>query len=785
MRVAFWGPLPPEEGGAAEQAALLLPELARRLEVVAIVRDELVGRTLAPPRVEVVAASRYGPYGVDLDVYHLGNEPRQHAEVHRRARERPGVALLHEPSLAGLYAAVAGPRGRALLEEEAWRESGGVPSEAPGPTLEGGRAGCHGVAPLPWCSPRVAAASLCAVVDSAFAAGELVRRAPGSVVEVVRRAAWAGPAPGGAGEARAVVVPGPAVGRLVLLAHGSPSGLVAGAAVVLAAAAARDGGEVTVVAPPGALAGPAAVAACHAAGLGAVRAVEMPASMAAIAQVVAGAALAVLLEGCNHGGTSPLVAACLASGVPVVVADHPQYRELTAPAVSRVAVDEEAAMVDLADLLAGADGAWRAGARRAAAALGRAHAPAEVAGRMAEVLAGFADGEVHRRRVARRSPEAGWPPGVNAIASFEATTGLAEAARRYASALVAAGVRVAIEDYDYRWAPRVAHRFDEALRALPRGRPYDVELCSLNVNELHILPERYLRPPHTRRHVIGSWFWELPDLPRSLHEQVARVDEVWAPSPFVAEAFAPHTRGPVEVVPCVVEPARDERLGRPDFGLSPSRRCYFFQFDCNSTLARKNPFGVIDAFARAFPRSRRGDVQLVMKTLNLHRHPEAAMALRARMAEVDGLIVDADLTVEAMGSLTAACDVFVSLHRAEGFGLGLAEAMYFGKPVVGTAYSGNLAFMSVTNSCLVGYRMRPVTIGELRFNPGSEVVYEPGQRWAEPDLDDAVDWLRFCHDEPAAADRLGRAGAATIRDRCSRAAVGGRMRELLEERRAG
>lgn len=781
MRVAFWGPLPPDPGGPAEQAALVLPELARHVEVVAVVRDELGGRSVdAPPGVEVVPASRYGPYGVDLDVYHLGNDARHHALVHRRALTRPGVALLHEPSLAGLYERISGPAGAEILETQARAETGrGLAGPAGGADSNRGRVGerRRSVDPLAvLCSPRVAAASLCTVVDSSFAAAELSARCPGASVEVVPHAAGR---PGGASG-------GGAGGALVLVAHGVPFELLAAGARALAQAALSLGREVVVVGPPGGLAAAAAASCCRTAGLDRVRVVEVPGRTGEVAALVAGATLAVLLEGAGYGGTSPLVAACLSVGTPVVVGDHPQYREMPAPAVERVAVEDgDVVAAGLAGVLAGLRQPAAQGAASAeAATLGAAHDPAGVAERLAGVLARFNEAEPHRRRILRRAPDAGWPPAVNAIASFEATTGLAEAARRYAGALVTAGVRVAIEDYDYRWAPRQAHRFTAELRALPKGRPYDVELCSLNVNELHILPERYLRPPRTARHVIGSWFWELPELPRSLHEQVDRVDEVWAPSPFVAEVFAPHARLPVQVVPCVVEPERDERLGRPDFGLPDSRQCFFFHFDCNSTLARKNPFAVIDAFARAFPGRRRDDVQLVMKTLNLERHPEAARALRARMAEVDGLIIDADLSVAAMGSLLAACDVYVSLHRAEGFGLGLAEAMYFAKPAVGTAYSGNLAFMSAANSCLVGYQMTKVTLGELRYNPGAEVVYEPGQHWADPDLDDAADWLRFCHEEPAATERLARAGAATIRERCSAAAVGGRMRELLEGRRA-
>ena len=97
-----------------------------------------------------------------------------------------------------------------------------------------------------------------------------------------------------------------------------------------------------------------------------------------------------------------------------------------------------------------------------------------------------------------------------------------------------------------------------------------------------------------------------------------------------------------------------------------------------------------------------------------------------------------DLPPEAVAALTAVCDVYVSLHRAEGFGLGMAEAMYFGKPVIATAYSGNMDFMTLANSCPVGYRMARIDLGDLRFNRLTEAVYRPGEWWADPDLDEAA-----------------------------------------------
>ena len=190
MRIAVWGPLAPDEGGPAEESALLLPALARYHDVVAVVRDEIAARTVAPEGVTVVADSAYGPYGVDLDVYHLANPLRPNARTHRQVLARPGVLVLHEPSLAGLYAALCGSPRSPLLDEQARVETGRALSAQPMVGVDG----AHVVDPLAVLhSPRLVAASLCSIVDSAWAADELGRRCPGAALEVVPRVV-AGPA---------------------------------------------------------------------------------------------------------------------------------------------------------------------------------------------------------------------------------------------------------------------------------------------------------------------------------------------------------------------------------------------------------------------------------------------------------------------------------------------------------------------------------------------------------------------------------------------------------------
>jgi glycosyltransferase involved in cell wall biosynthesis len=368
---------------------------------------------------------------------------------------------------------------------------------------------------------------------------------------------------------------------------------------------------------------------------------------------------------------------------------------------------------------------------------------------------------------------------VNAIASFAATTGLSEAARRTVDAMLDAGIDVAIEDYDY-GARRQSSRFPTHMRQLPRGRPHDIDICFLNVNEIQATPEEFLREPGRDRYLIGSWYWELPTIPPTIARQVERVDEVWTASTFVRDAFRRHTKKPVHVIPCVVEPVADLNVTRADFGIPEDTVVCFFSFDAHSTIARKNPRGVIEAFRRATHRDERGrNVTLVMKSINLERLPEARFFLENELASVGGIMIDDDLKSGEMNALLSTCDIYLSLHRSEGLGLGLAEAMFFGKPVIATAYSGNMDFTHAANSCLVPYQLVPVRLADLRFNPGAQLVYEPGQLWAEANVAVAARRLRFLIDNPHARERIGARAAADIRSGYGAAAVGAELRSVL------
>jgi glycosyltransferase involved in cell wall biosynthesis len=274
----------------------------------------------------------------------------------------------------------------------------------------------------------------------------------------------------------------------------------------------------------------------------------------------------------------------------------------------------------------------------------------------------------------------------------------------------------------------------------------------------------------------------MPQLIPGYHREVARFDEIWTASGFVRDAFRPETRAPVVVVPPVVEPVATGLISREDLAI-PRRACVFlFHFDANSTIARKNPFGVIRAFKSAFSDDERGSTAtLVIKALNLVGHREARRQLRTGMQGVHGRLIEEEMSSGEVASLIELCDVYVSLHRSEGFGLGIAEAMALGKPVVATDYSGNRDYLSHANGVPIPFTLREISRGDLYFNPDMTAIYRAGGYWAEPNLDRAAKALRGLAIDPESRERLGIAARTTMVDRYSEKVVGRAIRERLEE----
>jgi glycosyltransferase involved in cell wall biosynthesis len=258
--------------------------------------------------------------------------------------------------------------------------------------------------------------------------------------------------------------------------------------------------------------------------------------------------------------------------------------------------------------------------------------------------------------------------------------------------------------------------------------------------------------------------WELPVYPKQWAVRLARFDEVWSLSAFVQESLA--TAGIMSHrIGQAVEPAQGPLLPRRAFGIRESAFVLLHFFDLTSYASRKNPLAVVELFRRLREAAPFLDVQLVLKVKDGERDA-AGWAAQLRN---DPLIHVIDTPLDSLGvrSLIAACDCFVSLHRAEGFGRGLGEAMALGRLALGTAWSGNLDFMTKTNSLLV--RQTQVKV------PPEAYPHWHGQTWAEPDLDHAAALLMPVLHDPARGQEIARRGQIEVLRSHGNRAVGLRI----------
>ncbi len=306
--------------------------------------------------------------------------------------------------------------------------------------------------------------------------------------------------------------------------------------------------------------------------------------------------------------------------------------------------------------------------------------------------------------------------------------------------------------------------------ALDADRPYDVTVVCANADETPSAIDAL--PIEARQgYRIGFWFWETEELPAVYRASADLVDEVWTASEYVAAAVRKLISKPVRVCPLPLAEPRPAAASREDLGL-PNGYVFLFVFDFLSIAERKNAVGLIEAFRRAF-RSGEGP-SLVIKSINGHLRRAALESVReAARGRGDIVVLDRYVSAAERDALVGHCDCYVSLHRSEGFGLTLAEAMAQAKPTIATAYSGNMAFMTPENSFLVPWRPAFVP-------PGCE-PYPAGHRWAEPDLDAASGLMRTVYENRALAEERGRRAAVDVRTQLSGARTAAFLRERLAD----
>ena len=366
--------------------------------------------------------------------------------------------------------------------------------------------------------------------------------------------------------------------------------------------------------------------------------------------------------------------------------------------------------------------------------------------------------------------------GVNLIGFAFGELGIGEDLRMAAQACAAAGVPFKVLNINpgkhLRQADRlVAPHCTDDIADLP----YAINLfCLTGFDTLRVYAEK--GPAlFDGRHNIGWWPWELPVWPQRWRAAFSVLDEVWAATRFTQTMFSARTDRPVTLMPLPVSVARLERTSRRTLGLPTQRFLFLFVFDFNSYLARKNPQAVIAAFQKAFPVDDRS-VGLVLKTMNSRPDSEPWREFVDLCAGDPRItLLDRTLDRSRVLGLVDACDAYVSLHRAEGFGRTLAEAMLLGKPVVGTDFSGNTDFLNRNTGYPVRWSRREVVVGEYPFVEASDQAW-----WAEPDVTHAASQMRAARRASGSPWALQLAQQVDLM--FSAKAIGLRMRLLLRQR---
>lgn len=364
--------------------------------------------------------------------------------------------------------------------------------------------------------------------------------------------------------------------------------------------------------------------------------------------------------------------------------------------------------------------------------------------------------------------------GINLIGYVRAESGVGESSRATLRCLNAANIPYSIIDFRTGNVSRMEEHVESSHE---RGLRYGINLFHINADQLNLAISTLGEDNFAGGYSIGYWAWELEHFPEEWVGAFKHLNEVWVPSTFCQRAIA--EKSPVPVL-CVPHSVVHDQPGAPDrqrFGLRQDSVVFLIMADLLSISERKNPLGAVEAFARAFENDDQA-VELVVKLSNVDADPKAFKRMRELADQSPNIhLIKGYLDRKDLSSLFDTADCFVSLHRSEGFGLGMAEAMVRGKVVIGTGWSGNVDFMNASNSLLVSYRLIPL---EKDLGP-----YRKGELWADPDMDDAVEKMQMVASRADLRASLGSRALMDCQMNLSPAVIGSTIHNRLSRISAG
>lgn len=362
-----------------------------------------------------------------------------------------------------------------------------------------------------------------------------------------------------------------------------------------------------------------------------------------------------------------------------------------------------------------------------------------------------------------------YPDGVNLIGLVRAEMGLGQSCRLLASELEESGMAYSLYDFqlgsqllrtgDHTWDEKIADDF-----------PYNINLIHINPDEMMLMYNRLEQERWNKRYNIAFWLWELEEIPEHWKRFFPMLDEIWTPSEFISKSLRKVTELPVHTMPYCVEAVTDLKYDRKHFGLPEDKFLFLVMYDSNSTIERKNPTGAIRAFRKAFKNN--PDVGIVVKVNNAKERDMSHLNHMLKGCENVYYITETLSKIE-VNSLVKDVDVFVSLHRAEGFGLVMAEAMIVGTPVIATNWSSNTEFMSSEVACMVDCEF----IALEKDSP----PYKKGSVWADPDVVQAAKYMRKLYNDSEYYAHLKTSAQKYILDKLSMENAVERIKERVCE----
>lgn len=348
-----------------------------------------------------------------------------------------------------------------------------------------------------------------------------------------------------------------------------------------------------------------------------------------------------------------------------------------------------------------------------------------------------------------------YPDGINLIGSIRAETGLGQSCRLLANELKACDYPMMV--YNYEQGANISQNDTSWNNEISEECKYGINIIHINPHELGVAFMQLDRKIFAGRYNIGFWLWELEEFPNEWLPCISCMDEIWTPSEFTSNSIRKKTNIPVHTIPYAIEAETEENYSRKEFGLPEDKFLFLMMYDNNSIEERKNPRGVIEAFKKAFSKEEK-KVGLVIKVNSPDKR--GIEKLKSELQGYENIyFITEILEKKRVNSLIACADTVVSLHRAEGFGLVLAEAMYLGVPTIATNWSSNIEFMNDETACMVDYKLVEI---EKEVGP-----FKKGQRWADANIGQAAEYMRKLYENREYREKTAWQAQRHIREKLS------------------